>query len=355
MRIPPAPYCALGIILGFVQPKPLSAAATQENAWQEVLRLDEGPKEPAPASGANPSGVKVKERFVVHLEAQEKALRAFLDFSPQGDRLFEAKFRLARVLALRGEIENNPALQKQAAELLSALDSTATPEQKAHIAFTRITLTMRIQRFPTKEQRDNLLANTRAFHDHFPSDPRTAQLLTEVATRFDGSPTVKTSILEEALQLTKDPQLSLRIKDDLKRTSLLGKQIRFSIGKTGGGRLLIETLQGNPVVLLYFSEESIPSLVAWESINEGLREHPNVKRVAVSLDKKIANLAMLAKEYGSQWTICWDGQGWNSPIAREYGINAVPTAWLIDAQGRLQSLNILENLPNQLLDLEKKR
>jgi hypothetical protein len=47
--------------------------------------------------------------------------------------------------------------------------------------------------------------------------------------------------------------------------------------------------------------------------------------------------------------------GWNSPIAREYGINAVPTAWLIDGQSRLQSLNILEDLPNQLLDLEKKR
>ncbi len=57
----------------------------------------------------------------------------------------------------------------------------------------------------------------------------------------------------------------------------------------------------------------------------------------------------------SHWTICWDGIGWNSPIAREYGINAVTTAWLIDVQGRLQSLNILEDLSNQLLDLEKKR
>jgi hypothetical protein len=117
----------------------------------------------------------------------------------------------------------------------------------------------------------------------------------------------------------------------------------------------METLQGNPVVVLFFSEESIPSLVAWESINEGLREHSEVKRVAISLDKKISSMQALAKEYAADWTVCWDGQGWNSPVAREYGINAVPTAWLLDAQGVLRTLNILEDLPNQLLDLEKKR
>lgn len=333
----------------------LVALTPMDNAWQEVMRLDAGPKEPPPAAPGQASAAGVKARFVAHLEAQENALRAFLKFSPEGSRLFEAQFRLARVLALRGEIENNPARQKQAAELLAALDSTATPEQKAHIAFTRITLTMRVQRFPSKEQRENLLANARAFHEQFPSDPRTAQLLTEVATRFDANPALKKSILEEAQKLTKDPQLSLRISDDLKRTALVGKLIRFSINKAGGGQFVMEALQGAPVVLLYFSEESIPSLVAWESLNEGLREHPTIKRVAVSLDKKINALQTLTKEYAGQWTVCWDGRGWSSPIAREYGINAVPTAWLIDKQGRLQSLNILEDLPSQLLDVEKRR
>lgn len=331
------------------------AATPMDNAWQEVIRLDAGPGEPPPSPPAQASAAGIKERFVAHLEAQENALRAFLKFVPQDSRLFEAQFRLARVLALQGEIENKPARQKQAAELLATLDSTATPEQKAHIAFTRITLTMRVQRFPTKQQRENLLANTRAFHDQFPSDPRTAQLLAEVATRFDANPALKTSILEDALKLTKDPQLSLRIKDDLKRTALVGKLIRFSINKAGGGKFVLEALQGTPVVLLYFSEESIPSLVAWESLNEGLREHPTIKRVAISLDKKINALQTLTKEYATNWTVCWDGLGWNSPVAREYGINAVPTAWLINGQGRLQSLNILEDLPNQLLDLEKKR
>ena len=339
-----------------LSPLALMAASTLENAWLEVLRLDAGPKEPAPAPpgrwGTHAAGVK--ERFTSHLQMQEKALREFLSLSPQDSRAFEANFRLARVLALRAELETKPGLQQQASDLLDALDLKATSEQKAHIAFSRITQTMRLQRFPSKEQRETLLGSARAFHERFPADPRTGQLLTEVATRFDGSPALKTSILEESLRLSKDPQLNLRIKDDLKRTGLVGKPLRFSIRKAGGGMLQLETLQGAPVVLLYFSEESIPSLVAWESLNEGLLKHSNIQRVAISLDKKINALQALSKEYGTNWTICWDGLGWSSPIARDYGINAVPTAWLIDGQGRLQSLNILEDLPQQLLEWEKK-
>jgi hypothetical protein len=300
------------------------------------------------------SAAGVKERFTSHLKAQEKALRVFLSLSPQEARAFEANFRLARVLSLRAELEANPELQQQASDLLDALERKANAEQKAHIAFSRITQTMRLQRFPSKEQRDALLAEARAFHERFPSDPRAAQLLTEVATRFDGSPAHKTAILEEALGLSKDPQLHLRIRDDLKRTALVGKNLRFSIKKAGGGMLQLETLLGAPVILLYFSEESIPSLVAWESLNEGLRTHSNIQRVAICLDKKINSLQTLSKEYGAHWSICWDGLGWSSPIARDYGINAIPTAWLIDSQGKLQSLNVLEDLPRQLLELEQK-
>lgn len=332
----------------------LAAASKTDTAWAEILRLDSGPPDATSPPQGRTLAASLKERYKAHLKSQEKALLRFLQICEQDPRSFEAKFRLARVLALEAELQNTPELLQQSADLLSLLEKDATPEQKAHIAFSRITQTMRAQRFPSKEQRDELLATARSFHETFPSDPRAAHLLTEVATRFDSELATKKSILEEAALLTKDPQLNLRIKDDLKRIALRGKVLKFTINAVGGGQVQMEALRGEPAVVFYFSEESIPSLVAWEALNEGLRQSPKIRRVAICLDKKIHSLQWLTKEYASNWMLCWDGLGWSSPIAREYGINAVPTAWLLDAQGRLQSLNLLENLPNQLLELEKK-
>lgn len=331
----------------------LAATSPMESAWEEVHRLDSGPKEPRLAFPQTPA--PLKDRYVAHLAAQEKALLKFLSFFPKDQRSFEARFRLSRVLALRAEVENNPEKQQQASALLTSLEADATQEQKAHIAFTRITQTMRLQRFPTEEQRNALLTTAREFHTNYPTDSRAASLLTEVATRFDSEPKLKKNILEEAALLSRDPRLQLRIKDDLKRTALLGKTLKFSINKIGGGTFRLESLRGNPVILFYFSEESLPSLVAWEALNEGLRSQKNIVRIAISLDKKPNSTQTLLKDYVPNWTVCWDGLGWNSPIAREYGINTVPTAWYVDPQGRVQSLNLLEDLPAQLLSLENSR
>jgi len=331
----------------------IAANSPEENAWADVLRLDAGPREQRTAP--KQTAAALKDRYLAHLSAQEKALIKYLLSSPAVPRLFEARFRLARVLALKAEIENDPKKTQQASDLLSSLENEATPEQKSHIAFTRLTQTMRLQRFPTKEQREGLLLSVKAFQASYPTDPRAAGLLTEVATRFDSEPRLKKTILEEAAALSTDPRLQLRIKDDLKRTALLGKPLRFSISKLSGGVLNLDTLKGDPVVLFYFSEDSVPSLVAWESLNEGLQAHPKIQRVAISLDKKIHSTQTVTKEYGASWLVCWDGLSWNSPVARAYGINAVPTAWYLDPQGKVQSLNLLEDLPAQLLSLENNR
>jgi hypothetical protein len=39
------------------------------------------------------------------------------------------------------------------------------------------------------------------------------------------------------------------------------------------------------------------------------------------------------------WPTAFDGQGWQNAIARKFGINTLPTLWLIDRKGNLASLN----------------
>ena len=51
------------------------------------------------------------------------------------------------------------------------------------------------------------------------------------------------------------------------------------------------------------------------------------------------------------WPVAFDGKGWESPLVRGLGINALPTVWLLDARGRLRSLNALENTVAQIRQL----
>ena len=329
----------------------MKASPAAESAWQEVLRLDVGPASPPPlrsGSAGQSVGKNAREIYASHLMLQEKALRKYLSYSGEEAHAFDARFRLARVLALRSEMEGNQSLQQQSDSLLDALERLATKEQKAHIVFTRITQRMRTNRFPNREQSLQMLNDARLFQNQFSPDPRGARLLVEVATQFDMDPPFKRSILEEASAVTKEPQLGERIADDLRKIALIGQPLPQSFPMLDGTRFDTAGFTGVPIVILFYSEDSLPSMAAWEVLNESLQKYPKFQRLAVSLDTAKASLDRLEKESTKNWTISWDGRGWEGSHVRACGINAVPKTWLLDGKGRLTSLNLLDDLKGQL-------
>ena len=70
--------------------------------------------------------------------------------------------------------------------------------------------------------------------------------------------------------------------------------------------------------------------------------------IAVSLDPKPEPLGELLKSKTFAWPVIRDGQGWESPLIRSFGINALPTVWLLDREGKLRSLDGLENTGGQI-------
>ncbi len=338
------------LLAGFIQEARAAdlPAPEAEAAWKEVQRLEAGPP-------SVPKG-DPKETYSRHVAAQEKALRRFLELAgKENGLLFEARFRLARVLALRAELEANNVLQEESDALLDSLEKGGTHAQQSHIAFTRISQWMRRNRFPNQEQRRELLSAAKEFRERYPRDIRAARLLVEVATQFDREPEVKRGMLSDAGRLTKDPELTQRIGDEMRKLGLLGRKLEMSFSDIGGRPFKLEQYRGRPLVLLYFSEGSPPSLAAWRNLNEVLVAQPTVGRVAVSLDESRGSLERARQGLSAGWTVGWDGLGWGSPLARRWGINSLPTAWLIDAQGRLVSLNALEGLEAQLEALSPKR
>ncbi len=317
--------------------------------WQQVVALDAGPAtKPATAQEA-------RELSMAHLNKQEKALRSFLADHPSDPHCFEAKIRLARLLRIRGDFQNSEKARAEGRQLLDSVAKSATPEQRVEVDFARVTTLMQSMRAPTPEQRERLLAATRRFQVDHTDDRRVPALLTEVATLFDSAPKTKEALLVDALRLASDDELKGRINDDLKRLDYLGKELALQFTTLSGKSVDLAQYRGRVVLIVFFAQWSPPSIEAIVKIQKSLVSIPRdrFETLGFSLDGKPEAAADVVRQFKLAWQVGYDGKGWESPTVRSLGINTLPAVWLVDAKGKLRSINALDDtagLVRQLLD-----
>ena len=71
--------------------------------------------------------------------------------------------------------------------------------------------------------------------------------------------------------------------------------------------------------------------------------------VGVSLDESEAELREFIEEHNIPWLQIFDGKGWESELARYFGINSVPSQWLIDRDGKILSVSTRSEQLGQLV------
>jgi peroxiredoxin len=317
----------------------LSAADADED-WKRLTALDAGPgKEPATAQDA-------LQISLTHLDTQEKALRDFVKAHPEDARIFSAKLRLARLLGLRAELKDQLEPEEANRLLKEAEELAKTPEQRADLDFMRLTAVMRRSqgKRPTPEARAEILAGVRGFQKAHPKDTRIAVLLLETSTLYEGTVETKEALLREANRLTNNPGLKAQIADDLKRVSFLGRPLPLQFTGIDGKSYDLRTWRGKPVVLLFFATASEPARTAFAQLQEGLAGFgDSVVLLGVSLDSKQEDVTRFLAERKRTIPVAWDGKGWNGELVQRFGVNAVPSAWLIDQRGVVRSLDVLED------------
>ena len=122
--------------------------------------------------------------------------------------------------------------------------------------------------------------------------------------------------------------------------ALVGKVIPdFSATDLDGKPISLQQYRGKVVLLDFWAVWCPPCIV----------EMPNVKRVynsykdqgfdviGVSLDTDETRLRNYLKENDISWRQIFSGQRWNSSLAKQYHINAIPAPWLIAKDGTLIS------------------
>ena len=315
---------------------PRLAAGVAED-WSHILSLDSGPKK-KPATRDEAALLATN-----HLLIQRKAIEQFLVRYPGDPRAFDARLKLAGILAAQGKIASDQSEVDAALRLLGELEKTpGVPREKlADAGFARASLLMQNQKGSADRMREPIVRSARNFTAKYSGDRRGPRLLVEAATVCDDVPNQKRDLLEEALRLTDEEPLKRRIADDLKRLDLLGKPLDLKMTALGGGEIEIANLRGYVVVLIFWAVDSPHSLLWMRDFRSSWETLPKdqIRVITVSLDENQKSLESRLRQLRANWPTHFDGLGWQSPVARSSGINALPSVWILDKKGILRTIN----------------
>ena len=315
--------------------------------WNAVTRLDA----PLPRISNDPA--KAKGMLKNHLERQLETTERFLKEHPADPHGYDARVRIEVAKARIASLEGDPSGVGDSLNRLMRLEKEAPdPARKAETMFRRISLQWQNLGDTPDLRRENAVASAGRFALEFPEDRRAPRLLAEAASLCDNHPEEKARLVDQALALSREEPLTKRLLDDRKRLDQLGKPVDLSFRGIDGRQVDLADCRGRVTALVFWSAESAPSLVWMNYFRKFAEGVPGLSVITISLDTEENDLKAGMDSLGiTSWPVNFDGKGWENAVARRFGINSLPTLWLIDKQGRLQTLNARENYENRIREL----
>jgi peroxiredoxin len=171
----------------------------------------------------------------------------------------------------------------------------------------------------------------------FQDPAKASEIFAELQKKFPG--TKAATAAEAATADLKKQEAALKIQAGLKAGAAFPD---FSVKDLDGKPMSVSALKGK-VVLIDFWATWCPPCV---------REIPNViaayKKyhskgfdiLGVSLDQDKAALAGFIKKNDMTWPQYFDGQGFDNALAAKYGIQSIPSTYLIDQKGNIIATNL---------------
>ena len=125
---------------------------------------------------------------------------------------------------------------------------------------------------------------------------------------------------------------------DLKFTSVDGQSIDLS------------KMRGKVVLVVFWASWCPPCRGEVPNVVAAYQKYHDkgFEIVGISLDQDKDALVAFTKENGMVWPQYFDGKGWDNDISKGFGIQSIPTMWLVGKDGKLITTNAREDLAGQV-------
>jgi thiol-disulfide isomerase/thioredoxin len=257
---------------------------------------------------------------------------------------------------------NMPLTGLKVAELKKELDDAIAHGTSEKLKLEAMFIKARVM---LVETRANLTVDLKAVEEFIksaPKDPRVGSLL-YMAASLTKDEKAKTAIEDRILKELPESQYTTRIEGTRRKRESIGKPFDLEFTDAiSGSTVSMKGLKGKVVVIDFWATWCGPCVGEMPTMKEIYAKYHDkgVEFIGISLDSPkeeggLDELKKFVKENEIAWPQYYQGKGWQSAFSSSWGINAIPTMFIVDTEGKIYSLEARGQLEKLIPELLKKK